>query len=282
MNRNRKINAQGSGKKENRVENIRPSADQAADIADVGIAPQMQGKDLNEGNQVTADIAVNEADRNNGNTDAFHNNNTANNYAQEVDVNRGEVGLDQSPGATNVGNNPSNPDIAAPLNDREAVSRSVDEDAEKQTGRPTGAIYGSGGDIMSVSNPVDQTSTTPQKNSSNKKASSKKETSLTKIYGQLQAEDGNYFIHQGNAPQGQLQLLAGQEVMDRIAGYTGQWVSIAGKLSKKNKGDTYATFSIQNIVSHQQISSRAYELSHDNSSSEEDNWLKAENELLQL
>jgi hypothetical protein len=29
----------------------------------------------------------------------------------------------------------------------------VDEDAEKQTGRPTGAIYGSNGDIISVQDP---------------------------------------------------------------------------------------------------------------------------------
>ena len=50
----------------------------------------------------------------------------------------------------------------------------------------------------------------------------------------------------------------------------------------KNKGDTYATFSIQNIASHELIGSRAYELSHENSSSEEENYLKAENELLQL
>jgi hypothetical protein len=282
MKRDRKIQAQDTGKEENRVVNIRPGSGQANDTADVGISPQMQGEALNQGNQVTADIVVNDAEGDTGNTDAFHNNNTENNYAQEVDVNRGQVGLDQSPGATNIGNNPSNTDVATALNDREAISRSVDEDAQKQTGRPTGAIYGSGGDIMSVTNSVDQTLTSPKKDSSNKKASSKKETSLTKIYGQLQAEDSSFFIHQGNVPQGQLQLLAGQEVRDQMNGYTGQWVSIAGKLSKKNKGDTYATFSIQNIVSHEQIGSRAYELSHQNSSSEEDNWVKAENELLQL
>jgi hypothetical protein len=282
MNRNRKINAQGTGKEENRVDNIRPGSDQTADVADVGISPQMQGEDLYEGNKVTADKPVNEAEGNHGNTDAFHNNNTANNYAQEADVNRGEVGLEQSPGATNIGDNPSNPDAAAPLTDREALSRSVDEDAQKQTGRPTGAIYGSGGDIMTVSNRVDQHTAVPQKDVSDEKTASKKETSLSKIYGQLQTEDGDFFIHQGNVPQGQLQLLASQEVKEQMNGYSGQWVSMAGKLSRKNKGDAYATFSIQHIASHEQISSRAYELSQGNPSSEEDNWLKAENELLQL
>ncbi len=165
MEKDRKIHNQGTGKEENRVENIMPDPQGNAgadDLAAAGVAPEMQEDDMNTGNEVTADIPVGEANNSQGKTDALHNNNTTNDYLNEVDVNIGDVPLDKSPGATNQENNPSNASLtqadldAAPSreevveNSREAVARSVDEDAEKQTGRPTGAIYGSGGDIMAV------------------------------------------------------------------------------------------------------------------------------------
>jgi hypothetical protein len=165
MERDRKITSQGSGKDENRVDNIMPDAGAAAlpqDAANAGVSPDQQGAD---GNEVTADIPVDRGDINDDNkskTDRLHNNNTTNDYLNEVDVNMGGVPLEQSPGATNEGNNPSNPETAAArmntdndrTDDREAVARMVDEDAEKQTGRPTGAIYGTGGDIISVQDPA--------------------------------------------------------------------------------------------------------------------------------
>lgn len=171
MERDRKIHTQGTGKDENKVENIRPNDGSAKGLDDldyIGLAAQVQGEDMNEGNEVTADIPVGAADQKTGNTDALHNNNTTNDYANEVDVNAGGVALDKSPGATNQGNNPSNPDLATTPNnradndlsdDREAVARSVDEDAEKQTGRPTGAIYGSGGEVIAAKG-FDQDNTT--------------------------------------------------------------------------------------------------------------------------
>ncbi len=64
--------------------------------------------------------------------------------------------INSAPSATNQRDNPSNahaatlPDDSAA--DREAVNRAVEADAEKQTGRPTGAIYGGGGDIMAAQN----------------------------------------------------------------------------------------------------------------------------------
>ncbi len=167
MERDRKITSQGSGKDENRVDNIMPDAGAAAlpvDAANAGVSPDQQGADLNAGNEVTADIPVDRGainDDNKSKTDRLHNNNTTNDYLNEVDVNMGGVPLEKSPGATNEGDNPSNPETAAArmnadndrTDDREAVARMVDEDAEKQTGRPTGAIYGSGGDIISVQDP---------------------------------------------------------------------------------------------------------------------------------
>ena len=77
------------------------------------------------------------------------------NAAREADVHTGGPDINSAPGATNQGNNPSNAEAAAApagdlADDREAVARSVDADAEKETGKPTGAIYGSGGDIISA------------------------------------------------------------------------------------------------------------------------------------
>ncbi len=117
MKRDRKINTQGTGKEENKVENIRPDQEATAgtdDMAGAGTAALAQGEDMNEGNQVTEDKAAGGANSNEGNTDIFNNNNTTNNYAQEVDVNAGGIPLDKSPGATNKGDNPSNADLADP------------------------------------------------------------------------------------------------------------------------------------------------------------------------
>ncbi len=155
MEKDRKIHTQGTGKEENKVENIQPTDNSTAATAGNAQADvNAQGDDMNAGNEVTADIPVSNTDTNTGNTNAFSNNNTVNDYANEADVNVGDIDLDHSPGATNQPNNPSNADLATDphdlTDDRAAVARSVDEDAEKQTGRPTGAIYGSGGEVITA------------------------------------------------------------------------------------------------------------------------------------
>lgn len=274
MKKDRKITTQGTGNDENKVA-VKPKKSARSKAADA----DNTGGSMNEGNRVTADIP---ADRTAGDTsDGLANNNTTNNYAQEVDVNTGDAPLEKSPGATNKENNPSNPDLAA-TDDRVAVARSVDDDATKQTGRPTGAIYGSGGEIITVQNPVTSSSSAGKTaaGSTKRKSPAKQVSPPTKVYGQLQEEDTTYFIKTGNVPHGQLQLLYPKELADQMAGYRGQYVSISGELSKKNKADTFATLSIQKIVSHDQIGQRAYELSQQNPDSHEDNWLRAENELL--
>lgn len=285
MKKDRKIETQGTGKEENKVDNIRPDTAATAerdDTSNAGVAAQMQGEDMNEGNQVTEDKTVGDTDRDT--TGIFNNNNTTNNYEQEVDVNAGGVAIDKSPGATNKGNNPSNTDLAtAALDYREAVRSAVDEDAEKQTGRPTGAIYGSGGEIIAVSNPADSKSTTqkPARSGTKKKATPSQTTALTRIFGHLHKEDSGFFIKAGNVPEGQVQLLAPKEMEDRLGQYDGQLVSVAGAFSKRNKADKYASLSIRQVVSHEEIGHRAYALSQQNPAGAEDNWLKAEDELLQ-
>ena len=110
-------------------------------------------------------------------------------------------------------------------------------------------------------------------------------TALTKVYGQIQTSNGKYFIEKGSVPEGQLQLelpKKGGQLAGRIPSYNGQFVTIVGEFAKKKKSDTTGTFVLRNITSHDEIGRRAFELSHENPSAVEDNWFKAENELLQL
>lgn len=104
----------------------------------------------------------------------------------------------------------------------------------------------------------------------------------TKVYGQIQTSNGNYYIEKGSIPEGKLQLefTKDSQLSSRIPSYSGQFVTILGEFSKKKKADGSATFLLRNIASHDEIGRRAYELSHENPSAVEDNWFKAENELL--
>jgi hypothetical protein len=107
---------------------------------------------------------------------------------------------------------------------------------------------------------------------------------LTKVYGQIQTSDGKFFIEKGSVPEGQLQLELPKnsgQLADRIPSYTGQFVTVLGEFAKKKKSDASATFVLRNITSHDEIGRRAFELSHENPADVEDNWFKAENELLQ-
>jgi hypothetical protein len=109
-------------------------------------------------------------------------------------------------------------------------------------------------------------------------------TALTKVYGQIYASAGKYIIEKGSVPEGQLQLELPKnksQLADRIPSYNGQFVTILGEFAKKKKTGQSGSFLLRNIASHDEIGRRAYELSHENPSAVEDNWFKAENDLLQ-
>ena len=121
-----------------------------------------------------------------------------------------------------------------------------------------------------------KTGATPTK----KAAPAKTSTQLTKVYGEIQASDNSFFIHKGSVAEGQLLLeVEKKELKDRIPSYNGQFVTILGATGKKKNGQG-ESFIVHNIASHDQIGRRAFELSHENPAAVEDNWFKAENELL--
>jgi hypothetical protein len=55
-----------------------------------------------------------------GNGGDFSNNNTVNDYAHQAEVNTGGLSIEESPGATNRPNNPSNADLADDSNGAES------------------------------------------------------------------------------------------------------------------------------------------------------------------
>lgn len=114
------------------------------------------------------------------------------------------------------------------------------------------------------------------------KATATDSSAFTKVYGQILTSNGKYFIEKGSVPEGQLQLEVPKDnqLASRIPSYSGQFVTVLGEFSKKKKADGSASFVLRNITSHDEIGRRAYELSHENPSAVEDNWFKAENELL--
>jgi hypothetical protein len=112
-------------------------------------------------------------------------------------------------------------------------------------------------------------------------APAKESAQLTKVYGEIQASGNTFFIHKGSVAEGQLQLVTEKkELQERIPSYNGQFVTILGEAGKKKNTTQGTTFVIHNIASHDQIGRRAFELSHQNPADVEDNWFKAENELL--
>jgi hypothetical protein len=122
-----------------------------------------------------------------------------------------------------------------------------------------------------------KTSVAPAK----KAAPAKGSAQLTKVYGEIQASGNTFFIHKGSVVEGQLQLVTEKkELQERIPSYNGQFVTILGEAGKKKNTTQGTTFVIHNIASHDQIGRRAFELSHQNPADVEDNWFKAENELL--
>jgi len=104
-----------------------------------------------------------------------------------------------------------------------------------------------------------------------------------KVFGEVEVTGKDFFIRNGSVPEGQLQLVVDKgkkQINDRIPGYNGQFVTVLGAYGKAKKTDKFPTFTVQNLTSHVEIAHRAFELSHDNPSTVEDNWFRAENELL--
>lgn len=107
--------------------------------------------------------------------------------------------------------------------------------------------------------------------------------SAVKVFGEVAASGSTFFIQKGSVPEGQLQLVidkAKKQLADRIPGYNGQFVTVLGEYGKAKKTDKYPTFLVHNLASHDEVARRAYDLSHENPATVEDNWLRAENELL--
>jgi hypothetical protein len=103
------------------------------------------------------------------------------------------------------------------------------------------------------------------------------------IFGEVAASGSTFFLAKGSVPEGQLQLVPDKgkkQLVDRLPGYDGQFVTVLGTYGKAKKTDKYPTFLVQNLASHDEIARRAYDLSHENPVTVHDNWLRAENELL--
>lgn len=115
------------------------------------------------------------------------------------------------------------------------------------------------------------------------KASPAATESVVKVFGEVEASGTTFFIQKGSVPEGQLQLVLDKgkkQLTDRIPGYHGQFVTVLGEYGKAKKTDKFPTFLVRNLASHDEIARRAYELSHENPAMVDDNWLRAENELL--
>jgi hypothetical protein len=107
--------------------------------------------------------------------------------------------------------------------------------------------------------------------------------SVVKVFGEVEASGSTFFIQKGSVPEGQLQLVIDKgkkQLVDRIPGYNGQFVTVLGEYGKAKKTDKFPTFLVRNLASHDEIARRAYDLSHENPATVDDNWLRAENELL--
>lgn len=115
------------------------------------------------------------------------------------------------------------------------------------------------------------------------KATASEAAAAVKIFGEVNASGKTFFIQKGSIPEGQLQLVIDKDkkqLADRIPGYNGQFVTVLGEYGKQKKTDKVPSFVVHNLTSHDEIARRAFELSHDNPSTVEDNWFRAENELL--
>jgi hypothetical protein len=262
MQKNKTSRNQGTGKKENSADDIRSDSGQTSgtgDSASASVTAQKRGKKTKEGNEVKADNskAKNETK---STTSASRSKKSTN--PKPVDKFSDNTNMENTPGLPDAGGNLATAD-------REAIIASVD--AERQTGRPTGAMYGSGGDIIAVQNTA-----VPGE-------AAQRTEAYTKVYGLIQTSGDAVFLSQGSIPEGQLQLVGqegDQEFKGQLSGYNEQFVTVLGEY--QSQGDVNKTaFSVYSIASHNEIARRAYELSTAGVNSSEDNWIRAENDLLQ-
>jgi membrane protein involved in colicin uptake len=122
-----------------------------------------------------------------------------------------------------------------------------------------------------------------QKTATAAKTTASAGAAATKLFGEIEASGKDFFIQNGSIPEGQMQLVLDKgkkDLTSRLPGYAGQFVTVLGEYGKQKKTDKFPTFVVKNLVSHNEIGHRAFELSHDNPTTVEDNWFRAENELL--
>jgi hypothetical protein len=141
MERDRKITNQGTGKDENRVDNIMPDTWGSRPAAgrhqcwrfSRHARRRPERRQRSDRRHSRRPGAINDDSK--SKTDRLHNNNTTNDYLNEVDVNMGGVPLEKSPGATNEGNNPSNPETAAAR-----MNTANDLTDDREAGCPPGGL----------------------------------------------------------------------------------------------------------------------------------------------
>ncbi|QHT71127.1 DUF2934 domain-containing protein [Rhodocytophaga rosea] len=270
MQKNKKNSTSGTDTNENKADGIKSENGQTAiksDSANTGVTAKKQSKQKKEGN----DAAVDQPKAKSGQKSKVSASTTKDTAMKAVDkANAGDVPAKKSSGGASKKTKPGKVDTTGRdiTADREAIIASVDAEAEKQTGRPTGAIYGSGGDIIAVQNPA----------SSGQAAQAA--AAYTKVYGLIQASGNNLFLSQGSIPDGKLQLVSQTKdkgFQGQASGYNEQFVTVLGEYQS---GDNKNKFLVRSIASHNDIARRAYELSESGGNSSEDNWIRAENELL--
>lgn len=264
MQKNKKTRTQGTGNEQNTVDS-QPVA---------GLNNLVDGS-VNAGNESTAGTLADSRSKSkkNSKTNTLQNNTTASNHAAGVDVNAGGISIDRSLGATNEGSNPGgDASKAGSTGKKKATAKPADGTIAKAAGKAKAAIAGTGSD--------DNTAV----KSTSKKAAPSSAPTLTKIYGQVVSSGSNCFIEKGSVPEGQYQLQTQkgkQDYMSHIASYNQQFVTVLGEFGKKTKSEEKgSTFVVHTIVSHDEIARHAFELSHGAEGSQEDNWLRAENDLL--
>ena len=102
------------------------------------------------------------------------------------------------------------------------------------------------------------------------------ETSKTLAHGTLGANSDTWFL----MTRDQMLLVDVSFVVD--SSLEGKAVSIVGMMGKPS-GSPFVKLIAERIVSHEAIAARAFEIYHsDPASSADDNWLRAERELLEL
>ena len=184
----------------------------------------------------------------------------------------GNAGTSKKPAAEKAAP-PAEPVAAAPV-----AAAPVATDAPKTPARKAAA--------PKVQKPADESAASdmaPAKSKAKAAPSTGAGEPVVMIFGEIAASGGIFFLAKGSVPEGQLQLVLDKgktQLADRLPGYGGQFVTVLGTYGKAKKTDKYPTFVVQNLASHDEIARRAYDLSHENPATVDDNWLRAENELL--